>query len=218
LAASSSARWCGTVRWRNSLPLLRHKSSKPVRKPVILLTCFITTVIFFGCRKTVVKGLPEYEPVRSQLCQVNQRLRIGFYAGPNLISLVPCITDANRSVIVEEEAPPSFSPYDYSSPQSPDGKWLAKTREHELEISNQSTEKSRVVVRATKVMTYPRWSPDSNFVFIVTSENLEKKRSFSKCMDDVFEVYVVSAQAGNGTIVGRICAGVPLDGFHWLQK
>jgi hypothetical protein len=40
---------------------------------------------------------------------------------------------------------------------------------------------------------------------------------FHPGMDDVSEVYAVNAQSGNGTIVGRVCAGVPLDRFRWLQ-
>jgi len=182
-----------------------------------LLSCIVTSLVFTGCRQTI-PSLPENEAVVSQLCQVKQQLRIGFYSGPNVVILDPCNTDANRSITFVTEPPRAFSTYDYASDRSPDGEWLAKAGEHELELWNQLTAKSRVAVRATKLLTPPRWSPDSNFVFLVTSENFARKRPFSSCgMDDISEVYAVNAHSGNGTIVGRVCAGVPVDRFRWLQ-
>jgi hypothetical protein len=164
-----------------------------------------------------VQSLPEDVAVASQLCQVKEQLRVGFYAGPNLVAIDPCNTDANQSVALEKKPPRSFVMYNYSAAVSPDGNWVAKTAGHELELSSQLTERSRVAVRAGKFLTPPRWSPDSRFVFIVTSENRDKKRPFFKCVDDVSEIYAVNAHSGNGTIIGTVCAGIPVDAFRWLQ-
>ena len=188
------------------------------RKIVFALPfCVVTSLIPVACRQTI-KSLPENGAVVSQLCQLRQQLRIGFYGGPNLVTLNPCDTDANESVVLEKSPPRTLSTFDYSSDRSPDGKWLAKTGDHEISLWDQATAKSRVVIRADKFLTPPRWSPDSNFVFVVTSENRDKKRSIVKCGDDIFEIYVVNAQSGTGAIVGRVCAGVPFGAFRWLQQ
>jgi hypothetical protein len=184
----------------------------------MFLSCILVSLLLTGCHHEAVKSLPDNAAVGRALCQVKQSLVIGFYAGPNLVVLDSCHTDPNHSVTLEKNPPRSYSTYNYSSLESPDGKWQVKVDTHQLTLLNRSTMTSRVAVQATKILTHPQWAPDSNFVFVVTSENRDRSRSFLQCADDIFEIYVVNAKSGNGTIMGRVCAGVPIDAFRWIQK
>jgi hypothetical protein len=188
------------------------------RSSLILLSLIATALALSGCKRAAVKDLPENTALMSQLCQVKQHLNIGFYAGANLVVLDPCNVDPNKALEFEKNPSQSFATYDYLSDVSPNGRWLATVGEHDLQLRDQREDKSRVAVRASKFLTSPRWSPDSNFVFIVTTEDRNKSRPFFNCPDDISEVYVVSAWSGNGTIVGRACAGVPVEAFRWLQR
>jgi hypothetical protein len=179
---------------------------------------FFIFLAIIGCRQAMIKALPNDRLVNEKLCHVKEQLRIGFYGGPNLVVIDTCDPDANHSVSMEKGISHSMNVYDYASDDSPNGKWTAVTSGNELMIRNKLTNNTRIVIRTSRFLTKPRWSPDSIFLFIGTAENTGMKRPGFQCVDDISEIYAVSAQSGNGSIVGRVCAGVPVNAFRWLIK
>ena len=177
----------------------------------------IMILVLAGCNRPGVESLPENTGMMPKLCQLKRDVAIGFNSGPNLVLIDACAGDANNSLDFRKLLDKPATEYSYLANRSPDGKWLAWTSGHELQLQGPDTSSSRVAVKAEKFLTPPRWSPDSKFLFIGTSENRSKARSLSQCVDDISEIYVVEAAAGNGTIVGRACVGVPIDAFRWLR-
>ncbi len=182
---------------------------------VLSLLSTVSALLAVGCHER--RGnLPHDQIVSSQLCQAAQHLRIGFYSGPNLVELNPCDLDINHNIHFEN-APTTASVYNYSATESPNHKWIAKTEPNGLLLQGAPSSDTLANIPTTRVLSGPRWSPDSAFVFFWAAEDRNRGRSLSECLDDVSDLYVVSTTSRTGTLVGRVCAGVPVAAFRWLS-
>ena len=187
-----------------------HISNRRVLPAVLGVLCVLMMV---GCRSP---NLPHDQAVSAQLCQSSSRLTIGFHSGGNLVSLNPCNLDINHSIKFDD-APKGASVYDYAASESPNHDWLAKQEAKGLILQRTSGSNSGVPIQTTHLLSSPRWSPDSSYFFIWAAEDRNRGRSLSECLDDVSDLYVFSARSGTGTLVGRVCSGVPIDAFRWLS-
>jgi hypothetical protein len=75
-----------------------------------------------------------------------------------------------------------------------------------------------VLIQTLKIVSPPRWSPDSKWFFYVTSEDRNRKRSLRNCFDDAYDLHIVNVSVGSQALVGRVCAGIPYWNFHWLNR
>lgn len=181
----------------------------------LVLLSAVSALLLVGCRERV-GNLPHDQAVASQLCQAAQHLTIGFHSGANLVELNPCNTDINHSIHFEN-APATASIYTYSATESPDHRWVAKRELSGLVLQGAPPSNTLASIPTTRVLSSPQWSPDSSFVFFWAAEDRSRGRSLSECLDDVSDLYVVSTTSRTGTLVGRVCAGVPVDAFRWLS-
>jgi hypothetical protein len=170
-----------------------------------------------GCRNTGALNSPHDPAVSAQLCQSRSRLTIGFHAGGNLVALNSCNLDINHSIKFEE-APKGASVYSSTSPESPDHNWLVKEETKGLILQSTSRSNPDVPIQTPRLLSSPQWSPDSAFFFVWAAEDRSRGRSLSECLDDVSDLYVFSSRSGTGTLVGRVCSGVPTDAFQWLSS
>lgn|GEM_PF-5840645 len=169
-----------------------------------------------GCRGTRMGNLPHDQAVAAQLCQAAQHLTIGFPSDGNLVVLNPCNTDINHSIHFEK-APNNASVYNYSAAESPDHKWVAKQEAKQLVLQTAPPSGSGVNIQTTRLLSVPQWSPDSEFFFFWAAEDRKRGRSVAECLDDVSDLYVFSTKSRTGTLVGRVCSGVPVEAFRWLS-
>ncbi|WP_263418903.1 hypothetical protein [Terriglobus albidus] len=181
-----------------------------------MLVSVLSAVILIGCRDTSVGSLPHDQAVAAQLCQATQHLTIGFPSDGHLVVLNPCNTDINHSIHFET-APNAASVYDYSATESPDRKWVAKQENKQLVLQHAPPSGPGVNIQTTRLLTAPQWSPDSAFFFFWAAEDRKRGRSLAECLDDVSDLYVFSTKSRTGTLVGRVCSGVPLEAFRWLS-
>jgi hypothetical protein len=131
------------------------------------------------------------------------------------VVLNPCNMDINHSIHFEN-APTTASVYAYSAIESPDHRWVAKREVKGLVLQGAPPSDTVATIPTTRVLSSPQWSPDSSLVFFWAAEDRSRGRSLSECLDDVSDLYVVSTTSRTGTLVGRVCAGVPVDAFRWL--
>lgn len=183
--------------------------------PVMLNT--LSALVMLGCRDTHAPDLPHDRAVSAQLCQFSSRLTIGFHAGGNLVALNPCNLDINHSIKFEQ-ASKGVLVYPYNGAESPDHNWLVKQAPKGLILQSISRSNPDVIIQTTRLVSNPRWSPDSAFFFIWAAEDRSRGRSLAECLDDVYDLYIFSPRSGTGTLVGRVCSGVPFDAFRWLSS
>ena len=181
----------------------------------VILSGF-AVLILAGCHDARMANLPRDKTVDVQLCQAAQHLTIGFFAGKNLVVLNPCNTDINHSIHFDK-APNNASVYTYFATESPDRNWVTKQEAKGLVLQSSSQSGPSVSIQTTRLLSSPRWSPDSAFFFFWATENRSRSRALSECLDDVSDLYVVSTKSRTGTLVGRVCSGVPIDAFRWLS-
>lgn len=180
-----------------------------------MLVSALSAVVLVGCRDTRVGSLPHDQAVAAQLCQAAQHLTIGFPSDGNLVVLNPCNTDINHSIHFEK-APNTASVYNYSAAESPDRKWVAKQEAKQLVLQAAPASGPGVNIQTTRLLSAPQWSPDSAFFFFWAAEDRKRGRSLAECLDDVSDLYVFSTKSRTGTLVGRVCSGVPIEAFRWL--
>lgn len=174
-------------------------------------------VVLVGCRDTRTGSLPHDQAVAAQLCQVAQHLTIGFPSDGNLVVLNPCNTDINHSIHFEK-APNIASVYNYSAAESPDHKWVAKQESKQVVLQTAPPSGPGINIHTTRLLSVPQWSPDSEFFFFWAAEDRKRSRSLAECLDDVSDLYVFSTKSRTGTLVGRVCSGVPIEAFRWLTR
>jgi hypothetical protein len=180
-------------------------------------SCVIYMIVLtVGCRNPRSQQQHFDDAPRSELCILRDRMTIGLDSPSNSLLLDACTKDINRSVAFVIQSVPAKA-FDYDAPISPDGRdEISHTSAH-LVITEKENNAFTISTQRYPMLAGPLWSPDSRFFFFVTKESLDVSQSSQHCLDDAFDIHVVSIRSRSESIVGRVCAGVPYSSLRWLS-
>ena len=170
-----------------------------------------------GCRPRVTQRTAIESVVERELCGVANSLTIGYVVGSNAVVLDACDVNVNRS-IGWKPAPQQSSMFEYIEALSPDGLWRLRDQNDALVFASTAGQSFSIPQRLASLVTEPKWSPDSQFIFFVTTEDPHSDRPMLDCLDDAYDVHVVSVKLASQSVVGRLCAGIPYGSLRWLVR
>jgi hypothetical protein len=187
------------------------------RNTILISIASVLCSFQMGCRQRVAQQTTIDQAVQRELCGVADTLTIGYVVASNAVVLDACNVNVNRS-IAWKSAPQQSTMFEYSEPLSPDGIWRLRDQKDALVLASTAGKTFSVPQRLSTLVAEPRWSPDSQFVFFITTEDTRNNRPILGCLDDAYDVHVVSLKLASESVVGRLCAGVPYGSLRWLVR
>jgi hypothetical protein len=182
-----------------------------------LLTIIFDFLSLCGCQQNAIQLSKDNETVRRALCEIKGTMIIGFRTGEGYVQLDSCNADINTSIAYTASTN-QLKSYSNDETESPDHLWTLRQSSQSIVAQRKSDWKQSVLIQTLKIVSPPRWSPDSKWFFYVTSEDRNRKRSLGNCFDDAYDLHIVNVSVGSQALVGRVCAGIPYLNFHWLNR